>query len=93
VTNASKFVNLALAEFNSARKTVVRKNAIASRLQLRAEVEDNVVKFVFEDDWIQKYVIEIPIPFKDENSVELINDNETLRPVGTYFIKEKFHEG
>ena len=92
MTNASKFVNLALAEFNSARKTVVRKNAIANRLQLRAEVEDNVVKFVFEDDWVQKYVIEVPIPFKDENGVELINDNETLRPVGTYFIKEKFHE-
>lgn len=92
MTNAEKFVRLVLAEFNSAQKTVAKKNAIANRLQLRAEVEDRALKLIFEDDWIQKYILEIPIPFTNEQGVELINDNETLRPVGTYFIKEKFHE-
>ena len=92
MSNATQFVNLVTAEFNSAKKTVIKKYPSASRLVLGAEVEDRTVKLVMKDDWIQRYVIEIPIPFKDENGVELINDNETLRPVGTYFIKEKFHE-
>lgn len=92
MSNAAQFVKLIMAEFNSARVMVMKKYPNASRLELSAQVEDRLVKLVFKDDWIQEYVLEIPIPFKDENGVELIDDNETLRPVGTYFIKEKFHE-
>jgi hypothetical protein len=77
--------------FLSSRSFIERTYPQIKNLELRVEEEDKKVNLRFDDGQISA-VITIPIPFKTAEGIWLVSDNETLRPVGNYFIKEDFRE-
>jgi len=86
-----RFVVAVRNEFVSARSFIARKYPQVKNLELKIEEDEGKIKLRFDNESI-KLTVSIPIPFKTENGIWLINDNETLRPVGVYFIKDDFRE-
>ena len=86
-----RFAVAVLKEFESAKLHIARTYQQVMNLQLLAEEEDGKIKLRFSDV-LTDLVVEVPIPFQNENGVWLINDNETIRPVTSYFIKDDFRE-